>query len=104
METFTAEGRHGQVIISNGHGKFHMIYAAQGAEQHGMLEQLITAAYPTAPVKRILTGILTVMRSDRLQRWMLREVEGVPEEKIRSCILSEPFNQLAVRFPRFWCK
>lgn len=103
MEISDSGNRRGLVIISNGHGKFHMIYAAQGAEQHGMLERLITAAYPTAAVKRILKTVLAVINSDRLRRWMLRQVEGVPQEKIRACTLSEPFNQLAVRFPRYGC-
>jgi glycosyltransferase involved in cell wall biosynthesis len=78
-----------------------MIYAAQGAEQHGMLEQLITAAYPTAIIKRTLNTLLKVIKNDRLQRCMLREVEGIPESKIRTCTLSEPLNQLAVQFPQF---
>ncbi len=93
--------RHNLVVISNGHGKFHLIYAAQGAEQHGMLEQLITAAYPTAFVKCVLRVVITAIRSNRLKRWLLREVEGVPEKKIRTCTLSEPLNQLAVQFPQF---
>ncbi|MGD0338472.1 MAG: glycosyltransferase family 4 protein [Bacteroidota bacterium] len=101
MNGITTERRRNTVIISNGHGKFHLIYAAQSAERHGILDQFITAAYPTALLKRVLRVVTAIIPSDRLKRWMLREAEGVPGEKIRTCTLSEPFNQLAVKFPQF---
>ncbi len=93
-----------QVVISNGHGKFHMLYAALGAERYGMLEQLITAAYPSPLLKGILRPMNEAIRSPRISRFLMRAIDGVPERKIRSCMMSEPLNQLAVRFPQYGCQ
>src|SRR6266571_2018353 len=85
----------GSVLISNGHGKFHLIYAAQGAHEFGLLDRLITGAYPTSLVRRWITPVAGFTESAALRRWLMRRVEGVNDEKIWACHSSEVWYQLA---------
>ena len=49
----------GSVLISNGHGRFHLVYAAQVAQEVGLLDKLITGAYPTLVVRRSISPLAT---------------------------------------------
>ena len=89
------------VIISNGHGHFHLSNAAVASETAGMLDRFVTGAYPTAYVSAWLQPFSRLSKNPRLLRWLQRGVGGIPNYRVKTCNISEFFSQVAVRFPRF---
>lgn len=89
------------VLVSNGHGKFHMIYTALAADRAGILENVLTGFYPTPPVRSFLEPLVALTNNSRLKRWLMREVSGLNPDKVLVCYGSELFYQLSNRFPQF---
>jgi glycosyltransferase involved in cell wall biosynthesis len=73
--------------VSNGFHKFHLAFAAECLAEANRLSCLLTAIYPTAPVKRLVKS-LGLDRQPPLRRLLDREV-NVPRCLIRSYWLGE---------------
>jgi glycosyltransferase involved in cell wall biosynthesis len=89
------------VTIANGHGQFHLAFAAKAAFESGILEQFITGLYPTATVQSWLGPLTRMSRAKKLERWLMRGVPGLPDDIVRTSVASEAFYQLAAFSSRF---
>jgi len=83
------------VIISNGHGQFHLINAAAAAHENQMLEKIIIGSYPTKKFKYLINSFPVFSKIEGINRFVMREIKEIPEEKITRCNISELFYQLA---------
>lgn len=87
-------GRRGaMVIISNGFCKFHLAVAAAELHRRGLLSLLITGAYPTGFVRRLLNGS-GLARNRKLGRLLARG-EDIPHSRLRALWVPELFHQIA---------
>ncbi|MDF1613096.1 glycosyltransferase family 4 protein [Stygiobacter electus] len=84
-----------EIIISNGNGKFHLLYTAEKINEEGLLEAFYTSAYPSEKSIKYLLYINKLFNNVRLQRWISRKTEGLKNVKIIRMNLSEIFYQLS---------
>ncbi len=75
------------VIISNGFNKFHLAFAAEQLAAQARLSCLMTGAYPTPPVKKLIES-LGLDRQPPLRRLLDREVD-VPGRLVKSYWMDE---------------
>ena len=81
------------VAVSNGFHKMHLTTAAREANDRGFLKLLVTGAYPTPAVRRLLRA-LPVRGPGRLRHLEHRD-EGIPLERVQVLFLPELLEQLA---------
>jgi len=87
-----------KIIISNGFNKFHLANAAAEVHKHGLLAQLITGAYPTARVQRLLS-LPGLSGNPKMARLRDREA-GLPDRMIRALWLPEAAQKLGAGMSR----
>ena len=87
-----------KIIISNGFNKFHLANAAAEVHKHGLLARLITGAYPTARLQRLLS-LPGLSGNPKVARFRDREA-GLPGRMVRGLWLSEAAQKLAVGISR----
>jgi glycosyltransferase involved in cell wall biosynthesis len=87
-----------KIIISNGFNKFPLANAAAEVHKHGILAQLITGAYPTARVQRLLS-LPGLSGNPRMARLRDREA-ALPDRMVRALWLPEVVQLVGARLSR----
>ena len=87
-----------KVIISNGFNKFPLAVAAEEAERRDDLSLLITGAYPTPGVRRLL-GLPGLSGNSKLTRLANRKA-AVPDSKVKALWLPEAVQLIGARLSR----
>lgn len=84
------------ILISNGFNRFQMAVAAAEMEKRGRLAMMITGAYPTRRIERVVS-MLRLTQNERVSRLLDRK-EAIPEDRIHSLVLQELTHECR----RFW--
>lgn len=95
--TADAAGRR-RVAISNGFNRFHLTVAAAEAHSRERLAVLLTGAYPTLPIQRVLERV-SFLRRRRIHR-LLDRAERIPDSVIRPLVVPEVLHEAGMILAR----